>query len=126
MVDVRNTARDGVAHDHGVIELTFAAIRASDEDLAHRTDYPVPGTAFADLEVAGVLMQKRGEHRGRHKSANPGVGVECTGALRVTLQTLSIRWIAVPSLADQGIAQMNEIVTGSDIVFAESSNLVFA
>ena len=39
---------------------------------------------------------------GRHKSANPGVGVECTEALRVTLQTLSIRWIAVPSLADQG------------------------
>ena len=106
--------------------MTFAAIRASDEDLAHRIDYSVPGIAFADLEVAGVLMQKRGEHGGRHKSANPGVGVECTGALRVTLQTLSIRWIAVPSLADQGIAQMNEIVTGSDIVFAESSNLVFA
>jgi hypothetical protein len=90
MVDVRNTGRDGGAHDLGVIELTFAAIRASDEDLAHRIDYSVPGIAFADLEVAGVLMQKRGEHGGRHKSANPGVGVECTEALRVTLQTLSI------------------------------------
>ena len=106
--------------------MPFAAIRASDEDLAHRIDYPVLGTAFADLEVAGGLDAEAWEHRGRHKSGNPGVGVECTEALRVTLQTLSIRWIAVPSLADQGIAQMNEIVTGSDIVFAESSNLVFA
>ena len=44
MVDVRNTGRDGVADDLGVIELTFAAIRSSDEDLAHRIDYPVPGT----------------------------------------------------------------------------------
>ena len=85
MVDVRNTARDGVAHDHGVIELTFAAIRASDEDLAHRIDYPVLGTAFADLEVAGGLDAEAWEHRGRHKSGNPGVGVECTEALRVTL-----------------------------------------
>jgi hypothetical protein len=45
----------------------------------------VPGTAFTELEVATVLMQKRGEHGGRHKGANPGVGVECTEALRVTL-----------------------------------------
>src|SRR5215469_13774628 len=102
MVDVRNTGRDGVAHDLGVIELPFAAIRASDEDLAHRIDRAVPGTAFTEPEVARVLMQKRGEHGGRHKSASPSVGVECTEALRVTLQTLSIRWIAVPSLADQG------------------------
>ena len=44
MVDVRNTGRDGGAHDLGVIELTFAAIRASDKDLAQRIDHPVTST----------------------------------------------------------------------------------
>jgi len=106
--------------------LTFAAIRARDENLAHRIDHAVPGTAFAELEVARVLMQKRGEHGGRHKSANRGVGVECTEALRATLQTLSIRWIAVPSLADQGHRADERNRDRIGHCFAESSNLVFA
>jgi len=100
MVRVRNTCRDGIAHNLGVIKLTFTSIGASDEDLAHSVHRPVPGTGFAKLEISRVLMQKRGEHGGCHERANSGVGVERAETLRIALHTLSIRWIAVPSLDD--------------------------
>jgi hypothetical protein len=63
MVRVRDTCRDGVAHNLGVIKLTPASIGAGDEDLAHSVHRAVPGTGFAKLEISGVLMPKRGEHR---------------------------------------------------------------
>jgi len=60
MVRVRNASRDGVAHNLGVIKLTFTSNGAGDKDLAHSVHPSVPGTGFAKLEISRVLMQKRG------------------------------------------------------------------
>ena len=60
MVRVRNASRDGVAHNLGVIKLTFTSNGAGDKDLAHSVHPAVPGTGFAKLEISRVLMQKRG------------------------------------------------------------------
>src|SRR5271167_735244 len=126
MVRVRNTGGDDVAHDLGIIEVKFATICASHEDAARGIHRAASGTARAQLEIARVLLQERREHGGRHQGADSGVGEERAIAPRVALETLPIRRITVPSLSDHAIVPMKEMQIGSDIVFAESLNLVFA
>lgn len=102
MVGIRDAGGDGAAHDLGVIELRCATIGARHEDAANGIHDTAPGGAGAELEITRVLMQERWEHRSGHQRADSGVGVERAITLRVTLQSLSIGWIAVPGLSDQG------------------------
>jgi len=102
MVGVGNSGCNSVARNFGGIELQIALIGASDKDAAHRIHRTVPNAAAAKLEIAGVLMQERREHRGRHQCADSRVGVERAIALRVSAEALPIRRIAVPCLARQG------------------------
>lgn len=102
MVGVGESGCNRVAHNFGGIELKIAIIGASDKDAAHGIHRAVPNAAAAELEIAGVLMQERREHRGGHQCADSRVGVERAIALCVSAEALPIRRIAVPCLAHQG------------------------
>jgi len=125
MIRVRDARCDAVPHDFGVIELTLAAIRASDEDAACGVHGAVPDAPSAELEIPRVLTQQRREYRRRHQGADSRVRVQRGIAPRVALYTLTVGRVAVTRLPDER-QRPKDTVTGSDMVVMESLNFVFA
>ena len=102
MVGIGDTGGYGVADDFGVVELEFAAVGAGNEDATYGIFRAMPGGAGAELEVARVLMEERGEDGSGHEGADAGVGEGCGVAFAVTLETLAVGRLTVVGLAHQG------------------------
>jgi len=101
VIGVGDAGGDGGAYDFGVIELEGATVGAGDEDAADGILHAVPLAAYAELEIAGVLMEESGEDGGGHHRANASVSKGGGVALAVTLEALAVGGLTVLGLAHQ-------------------------